>query len=138
MAFLTHKADGGRVPGLEYLPCAAITPKLGMAMVQTGGNLTTASGSAMPTYISMVEKENACTAGDIIPVFRVLPDMVFETTFQAAASALKLGDLVTIHTDGLQVTATKTSGVAEIVEMDGTAVGDRVRVRFPMQHITQS
>lgn len=138
MAFLTHKADGGRVPGLEYLPCAAITPKLGMAMVQTGGNLTTASGSTMPTYISMVEKENACTAGDIIPVFRVLPDMVFETTFQAAASALKLGDLVTIHTDGLQVTATKTSGVAEIVEMDGTAVGDRVRVRFPMQHITQS
>lgn len=138
MAFLTHKADGGRVPGLEYLPCAAITPKLGMAMVQTGGNLTTASGSTMPTYISMVEKENACTAGDIIPVFRVLPDMVFETTFQAAASALKLGDLVTIHTDGLQVTATKTSGVAEIVEMDGTAVGDRVRVRFPMQHIAQS
>lgn len=138
MAFLTHKADGGRIPGLEYLPCAAITPKIGMALIQSGGNLTTASGSSMPTYISMVEKEAACTAGDIIPVFRVLPDMVFETTFQAAASALKLGDLVTIHTDGMQVTATKTNGVAEIVEMGGTNAGDAVRVRFPMQHITQA
>ena len=57
--------------------------------------------------------------------------MMFETTFQAAATGVNLGDKVTLHTDGLQVTATKTSGVAEVVGMDGTAVGDKVRVRFP-------
>ena len=69
---------------------------------------------------------------------RVLPDMMFETTFQAAASSVKLGDKVTLHTDGLQVTATTASGVAEVVGMDGTAAGDRVRVRFPaVVNITQ-
>ena len=134
MAFLIQQVDGGRIPGIEYLPAGAITPKVGMALTQTGG-----SGTTTPTYISMVEMDKACTAGDIIPVLRVLPDMMFETTFQAAASAIKLGDKVTLHTDGLQVTATKTNGVAEVVGMDGTAAGDRVRVRFPaVVNITQS
>ena len=128
MAFLIQQVDGGRVPGIEYLPCSAITPKVGMALVQSGGNLAIASGTTAPTYVSMIEKEAACAAGDIIPVMRVLPDMVFETTFSTAASAIKLGDKVTLNTDGLQVTATTTSGV---VGMDGTAAGDKVRVRFP-------
>jgi len=131
MAFLIQQVDGGRVPGIEYLPCSAITPKVGMALVQSGGNLAIASGTTAPTYVSMIEKEAACAAGDIIPVMRVLPDMVFETTFSTAASAIKLGDKVTLNTDGLQVTATTTSGVAEVVGMDGTAAGDKVRVRFP-------
>lgn len=139
MAFLIQQVDGGRIPGIEYLPAGTITPKVGMALTQTGGNLAVASGTTTPTYISMVEMDKACTAGDIIPVLRVLPDMMFETTFQAAASAIKLGDKVTLHTDGLQVTATKTNGVAEVVGMDGTAAGDRVRVRFPaVVNITQS
>ena len=131
MAFLIQQVDGGRVPGIEYLPCSAITPKVGMALVQSGGNLAIASGTTAPTYVSMIEKEAACAAGDIIPVMRGLPDMVFETTFSTAASAIKLGDKVTLNTDGLQVTATTTSGVAEVVGMDGTAAGDKVRVRFP-------
>lgn len=131
MAFMIQQVDGGRVPGIEYLPCGAITPKVGMALIQSGGNLAIATGTNVPTYVSMVERETACTSGDIIPVMRVLPDMTFETTFQAAATAVNLGDKVTLYTDGLQVTATKTSGVAEVVDMDGTAVGDKVRVRFP-------
>ena len=131
MAFLIQQVDGGRVPGIEYLPCSAITLKVGMALAQSGGNLAIASGTTAPTYVSMIEKEAACAAGDIIPVMRVLPDMVFETTFSTAASAIKLGDKVTLNTDGLQVTATTTSGVAEVVGMDGTAAGDKVRVRFP-------
>ena len=131
MAFMIQQVDGGRVPGIEYLPCGAITPKVGMALVQSGGNLTVASDTNAPTYVSMIEKETACTAGDIIPVMRVLPDMMFETTFSAAATAVNLGDKVTLHTDGMQVTATTTSGVAEVVSMEGTAEGSRVRVRFP-------
>lgn len=131
MAFLIQQVDGGRVPGIEYLPCGAITPKVGMALIQSGGNLAIATGTNAPTYVSMIEKEAACVAGDIIPVMRVLPDMTFETIFSAAASAVKLGDKVTLHTDGLKVTATTTSGVAEVVGMDGTEAGGKVRVRFP-------
>lgn len=130
MAFRVYSIDDGRVPAIEYLPCSAITPKVGMALTQTGGNLAIASGTTAPTYISMCEKDSACTAGDIIPVLRVQPDMIFETEAQAAMTGVNLGEKVTLHTDGMSVTATKTSGVAEVVGMDGTAAGSAVRVRF--------
>lgn len=129
--FLLHSTDDGRIPSLEYLPCSAITPKVGMALVQSSGNLAIATGTAKPTYISMVEKASACTAGDLIPVFRIDPDMIFETSFSASATSINLGDKVTLHaSSGAQVTATTTSGVAEVVYMDGTASGSMCRVRF--------
>lgn len=128
MAFKIYSTDDNRVPGIEYLPASAITPKVGMALTQTTGQLALATGA--PTYISMCEKDSECTAGDIIPVIRVGKDMILETTFAADATSIKLGDKVTLHTDGLQVTATTTNGVAEVVYMDGTASGSMCRVRF--------
>ena len=130
MGFLIHSVDDNRVLGLEYLPCSAITPKVGMALVQTSGNLALASGTTAPTYISMCERDTACTAGELIPVVRVQKDIIFGVPAQAAMTSVKLGDKVTIHTDGLQVTATTTSGVAEVVGIDGTAAGSTVLVRF--------
>ena len=129
MAFKIHSIDDNRVPGIEYLPASAITPKVGMALTQTGGNLALATGTTAPTYLSMCERETACTAGDIIPVIRVHKDMILETTFSAAATSIKPGDKVTIAADGLQVTATTASGVAEVVYIDGTASGSMCRVR---------
>lgn len=129
--FLLHSTDDGRVPSLEYLPAGAITPKVGMALTQSSGNLAIATGTTKPTYICMVEKDSALTAGDIIPVFRIDPDMIFETSFSASAADIKLGQKVTLHaSNGGQVTATTTSGVAEVVYMDGTASGSMCRVRF--------
>ena len=130
MAFKIYSTDDNRVPGIEYLPASAITPKVGMALTQTTGQLALATGTTAPTYISMCEKDSECTAGDIIPVNRVGKDMILETTFAAAATSIKLGDKVTLHTDGLQVTATTTNGVAEVVYMDGTDSGSMCRVRF--------
>ena len=131
MAFKIYKTDDGRIPGIEYLPCSAITPKVGMALVQSSGNLAIATGTTAPTYISMCEKDSACTAGDIIPVIRVSKDMVFETNFSAAATSVKLGNKVSLlASDGMSVTATTTDGVAEVVYMDGTASGAMCRVRF--------
>lgn len=130
MAFKIYSTDDNRVPGIEYLPASAITPKVGMALTQTTGQLALATGATAPTYISMCEKDGECTAGDIIPVIRVNKDMIFETTFAEAATSVKLGSKVTLHADGLQVTGTTASGVAEVVYMDGTAAGDMCRVRF--------
>lgn len=130
MGFLIHSVDDNRVLGLEYLPCSAITPKVGMALVQNSGNLALASGTTAPAYISMCERDTACTAGELIPVVRVQKDIIFGVPAQAAMTSVKLGDKVTIYTDGLQVTATTTSGVAEVVGMDGTAAGSTVLVRF--------
>lgn len=131
MAFLLHTVEGGRIPAWEYLPCWTIQPQVGLALTMTSGNLSVASGTTAPLYVSMREEDAAVTAGTIIPVVRVLDSIVFETTFSAAATSIKVGDKVTISSDGTQVTATKTNGVAEIVAMDGTTAGSKVRVRFP-------
>lgn len=129
--FLLHSVDGGIVPAYEYQPCGAIQPQVGLALTVTSGNLAIASGTTAPSYISMREESAAVAAGTIIPVIKVRDHIVFETTFSAAATSIKVGDKVTISSDGLQVTATKTGGVAEIVWMEGTASGSKVRVRFP-------
>ena len=89
MAFKIYSTDDNRVPGIEYLPASAITPKVGMALTQTTGQLALATGATAPTYISMCEKDGECTAGDIIPVIRVGKDMILETTFAAAATSIK-------------------------------------------------
>lgn len=130
MAFKIHSTDNGHVPCIEYLPAGAMTPKVGMALIQTSGNLAVATGANAPAYISMCERESACTAGDLIPVIRVDKGTIYETSFAAAATSIKLGAKVTLHTDGMQVTATTASGVAEVVYMDGTASGSMCRVRF--------
>ena len=130
MAFLIHSTDDGRVLPWKYLPAGAITPKVGMALTQSSGNLALASGTTKPTYISMREQDTALTEGDLIPVVRVQPDVIFETELSAAGTGLKVGNKVTIATDGLRVTATTAEGIAEIVEILGTAIGDKVRVRF--------
>mgnify|MGYP006916105628 CR=1 FL=1 len=131
--FVPHKNAAGNVIPWEYLPAGAITPKAGMALVQSSGNMAIASGTTAPTYLSMIEKDSACTAGDIIPVIRVDHDTIYETTNQASFASIKRGDKVTLHTDGLQVTATKTNGVAEVVDFDDAAAsgaGGKVWVRF--------
>ena len=37
MAFMIHSTDDGRVVPIEYLPASAITPKIGMALIQSSG-----------------------------------------------------------------------------------------------------
>lgn len=121
MAFLPFSYDDGQPRPWEYLPCGAITPKVGMALTQTSGNLAIATGTTKPTYISMIDCASALTAGDIIPVIRVDSGIIFETTNTASLSGVTKGQKVTLHTDGLKVTATTTSGVAEIIDCDSVA-----------------
>lgn len=132
--FVPHKNAAGNVIPWEYLPCGAITPKIGMALVQSSGNLAIATGTNDPAYISMCEKDSACTAGDIIPVIRVDHDTIYETSNSASFASIKKGDKVTLHaSSGLQVTATTTNGVAEVVDFDDAAAagaGGKVYVRF--------
>lgn len=134
MAFLIHSYGDGQPRPWEYLPCGAIQPKVGMALYQSSGNLAIATGTTKPTYISMVEKDAACTAGDIIPVVRIDDQMIFETSNSASFSDMNRGAKVTLHaSNGLQVTATTSSGVAEVVDYDDVAAsgtGGRVLVRF--------
>jgi len=130
MAFKVHTTDDGRTPPLESLPAGGITPEIGMALKMTGGKLDIAKGAENPRYISMTERIAPCGDGERIPVIRVGADITWETTAAAEMDAVKPGDRVTLSNDGMEVTAT-TGGPAEIVSMDGTETGSRVRVRFP-------
>lgn len=127
--FLNIKNDDGHVAPFLQMPCAAITPKKGMALKLDSGKLAIAAGSDEPEFICVEEHSAAVTAGDLVTVVRVDPGTDYETTLSAAGT-LNIGDKVTIASDGLRVTATTTSGVAEIVAMEGTASGDTVVVRF--------
>ncbi len=127
--FLNKKNQDGHVAPFEQLPCSAITPKNGMAMVLSSGKLAVASGANKPEFICVEDHGAAVSAGDLVTVVRVEADTDYMTTL-SAAGALNIGDKVTLASDGLRVTATTASGVAEIVAMEGTASGDTVVVRF--------
>ena len=136
MAFLPYKVDGSNRPqALEYKTMASSqTPKVGLALKYgsstTAGKLVLCSGATKPEYICMTERAAALSADELIPVLRINPDMVFAAPAQASISSVKEGASVTIHSDGLQVTATTDSGVAEIVGREGTGAGDIQYVRF--------
>ncbi|MCI8387104.1 MAG: hypothetical protein HFE63_01390 [Clostridiales bacterium] len=129
MAFHIHTVEGGYIPSFEYLP-ASITPKVGMALKLLDGKLALASGTDKPEYISMCEKDEAIVADELIPVIKVSGAITFAAPTTAAQTAVNIGDKVTIHTDGMQVTATKTGGCAVIVGREGTDVGDIQYIRF--------
>jgi hypothetical protein len=128
--FLIHTVDDGRVPALEYRPAASLTPRVGLALRWNDGKLAVNTGANKPVYICMTERSEAVDAGTMLPVIRVAPDIVFESQFIGSSAGVVPGNKLTIASDGLRVTATTANGVAEVVSLDGTAAGDKVRVRF--------
>lgn len=130
--FIPHSTNDGRKQPWEYLPATGSTkPDIGLALVLSSGKLVKASGTTKPTYICMMEAPTAVAAGTIIPVIAVTPDMIFEVTNQASLADVAIGTAVTIYSDGLQITATTSSGVATIVDkVDGSGTGNPTLVKF--------
>ena len=130
--FIPHSNDDGRVQPWEYLPCTGTdAPVIGMALVLSSGKLAKCTGTTKPTHICMCEAPAALTAGTLIPCIAVQPDMYFEVPNQASLNGVNIGQAVTIHTDGCQITATTSSGVAVIVDkVDGTGTGNPTIVHF--------
>ena len=123
------KSDNMGTPAMEAMPVKnGEVYVCGEALTVSGGAVTKASGTTRPTYICGEEKTGV--TGDTIAVTRVHPYQVWEAPLSAAGTSLVPGAKVTINTDGLKLTATTTDGVAEITQILGTAVGDKIRVRF--------
>ena len=112
----------------EVTASEAVT--LGEALVLTSGKLTKCGATAKPQFIAMAD----CGASDekrVIPAARVEPNQLYEVPVQAAPTGIVVGSKVTLHTDGLQVTATTSSGVVTIEDLNGAAAaGDLVVVRI--------
>lgn len=104
--------------------------QLGEALVLTSGKLTKCGATAKPEFIAMADCA-ADAAKRLIPVARVEANQLYEVPVTAAPTSLVEGDKVTLHTDGMQVTATTTSGVVTVESLNGAAAaGDTIVVRI--------
>jgi hypothetical protein len=104
---------------------------LGEALVLSSGKLTKCGATTTPTFLAVEPCTAAeATAGKRIDVIRVNEQVVYETVLSVASASIAEGAKYTLSSDGLAITATTTSGVAEVVGFDGKAAGDRVLVRF--------
>ena len=128
--FMLSSMKVGMTPPIEYKTATASeTYAVGEALKVASGALTKCTGAVKPAYVC-VGPANA--AGEV-PCVAVQDYMEFETTLGVApadSATVAVGSKVTLHTDGMQVTATTTSGVAEVLAIDGQTVGSRVVVRF--------
>ena len=106
------------VEPFEYLPVTEGEGyELGEALTYTDA-VTKCAATARPTHICM-------GPGDVsvMPVMPVLATTRFEVPYTAEPT---VGTVVTLHTDGLQVTDTTTSGVFTVTDIDeekGTVCG---------------
>ena len=127
MSFLRHTMDVGLTPPIEYhAGKASEAIVLGEALAMTAGALTKCGATAKPDYIAVGPKD----ANGTVPVVKVQDYMTFEVPLSVDGAALAVGNKVTLSANGQQVTATTDAGVATIVAINGTAVGDTVVVRF--------
>ena len=103
----------------------------GEALVLSGGVLTKCGAAVTPTHICCEDYVAPESNNRDIVAEPVSADMIFEAPFSAAPTSVNVGDKVTLHTDGLQITATKDGGVATIYDKAGaTAIGDKCLVQF--------
>lgn len=103
----------------------------GEGLVLTSGALTKVGATAAPTYICGEAYVAPASGNRDIVAYPVLPHFIYETTFAADGSSITIGSKVTLHTDGAQITATTTNGVAYITKKLGTGKsGTKAHVRF--------
>ncbi len=103
---------------------------IGEALVLADGKLTKCAATTKPAFIA-IGQVGAGDANRKIAVCRIESNQVYEVPVSAAPTALKVGDKVTLHADGLQVTATTANGVVTVEAINGaTAAGDTIVVRF--------
>lgn len=127
--FTLRKIEGGRINVYEpaVYPVGSSAVAEGEALVLTSGKLTRCGATVKPTFVALASG----AANAEIPVGRVESNQVYEVALSAAPSGLTVGAKVKLDGDGLRVTATTDSGVAEIVDLNGaTAAGDTIYVRF--------
>lgn len=128
--FMLSRMLVGNTPPIVYMqPTDGEIYQVGEALKLASGKVTLCSGAVAPSHVCVGPIDD----NGVVPCVEVQKYMEFETTLGVApadSATVGVGDKVTLHTDGMQVTATKTSGVAEVTGIDGQTVGSRVTVKF--------
>ena len=127
--FALSRMKVGMTPPIEYKTATdSETYTVGEALKVASGAVTKCTGATKPAYVCV----GPVNAMGEVPCVAVQDYMEFESSLGVAPAeqtTVAVGNKVTLHTDGLQVTAT-TSGVATITYIAGQTVGSLVRVRF--------
>lgn len=128
--FLLSRMLVGNTPPIVYMqPTDSESYQVGEALKLASGKVTLCSGAEAPSHVCVGPIDD----NGVVPCVEVQKYMEFETTLGVDpeySATVGVGDKVTLHTDGMQVTATKTGGVAEVTGIDGQTVGSRVTVKF--------
>lgn len=128
--FMLSRMLVGNTPPIVYMqPTDSESYQVGEALKLASGKVTLCSGAAAPSHVCVGPIDD----NGVVPCVEVQKYMEFETTLGVApadSATVGVGDKVTLHTDGMQVTGTKTGGVAEVTGIDGQTVGSRVTVKF--------
>ena len=128
--FMLSRMLVGNTPPIVYMqPTDSESYQVGEALKLASGKVTLCSGAVAPSHVCV----GLIDDNGVVPCVEVQKYMEFETTLGVApadSATVGVGDKVTLHTDGMQVTATKTGGVAEVTGIDGQTVGSRVTVKF--------
>lgn len=128
--FMLSRMLVGNTPPIVYMqPTDGEAYQVGEALKLASGKVTLCSGAVAPSHVCVGPIDD----NGVVPCVEVQKYMEFETTLGVAptdSATVGVGDKVTLHTDGMQVTATKTGGVAEVTGIDGQTVGSRVTVKF--------
>lgn len=128
--FMLSRMLVGNTPPIVYMqPTDSESYQVGEALKLASGKVTLCSGAVAPSHVCV----GPINDNGVVPCVEVQKYMEFETTLGVApadSATVGVGDKVTLHTDGMQVTATKTGGVAEVTGIDGQTVGSRVTVKF--------
>ena len=122
MAFNFKRANntGIAVPTTIQMPAKADESYVvGEALKVSDGAVTKCTGTTKPEYIA-AEKKTA-KAGDTLSVMLVEDNQEYVTTASSSGTFV-VGTAYTIHTDGLQITTTTSSGVAKVVDVDGANI----------------
>ena len=129
MGFVQVKSMDGASDPFEYgLMTNAEAVTIGEALKFTNGRLTKASGTDIPEAVALATK--AAGTDVKIPFIRLDEQREFEVKSTATVAATLVGQKVTMHTDGLNITATTASGVFLISATDGVTTNSTVRGYF--------
>lgn len=115
-------------PAIKEMVATAATYAIGDALVISSGKLAKAGATATPEFICAAKK-TVTTTDTELAAYPVENNQEYETVLSTDGS-LVIGSKVTLSSTSDSVTATTTSGVAEIVAAEGSTAGSVVVVKF--------
>ena len=119
--FKLHQKATAATEAIEYVTAGA---ELAIGSLVGYSNGKVVANTTAPEYVTLGKASN----GETIAVKRIYEDEIYETTLSVAGTSLNVGDKVTVT--ATQATATTSNGVFELIAIDGTAAGSKVRGLF--------